>query len=143
VKEIFIFLVATLPLGMLGCTTKGIPVEFARLCDEGNYDENVEVSGYFTDTVTAENCGGESRICSVKFVGDLAGTNVLMAHIGLGGGKSAVELTTGDGREIRDETGAVVEKNQKVKIVARVVRLNEGYKERCYVTVKKIEKAGP
>lgn len=136
-------MVAYSSLGMLGCTTKGIPVEFGNLCDAGNHDEYVEVSGYFKDTVIAENCGDESMNCSVHFVGDPSGTNTLMAHIGMGGGTSAVEKTKNNGREIRDETGAVVDKNQKVKIVARVIRLNADYKERCFVRVKKIEKAGP
>ena len=136
-------MVACLSLGMLGCTPKGKPVEFANLCDARNFNEYVEVSGYFNNGVTDNNCGGESMRCSVNFVGALDGTNALMAHIGMGGGKSSIERTTGNGVEIRDETGAVVEKNQKVKIVARVVRLNTDYKERCYVTVDKIETAAP
>jgi hypothetical protein len=139
VKKILVLILAT--MGILGCTTKGIPVEFANVCDGRN--ENVEVSGYFNETVSASNCGGESMNCSVNFFGDPVGTNALMAHIGLGGGKSAIEMTPGNVGEIRDETGSVVGKNQKVKLVARVVRLNAGYKERCYLKVEKIEKAAP
>ncbi len=143
VKDTLIFVVANLALGITGCTPKGLPVEFANLCDARNFNEYVEVSAYFNESVTADRCGDESMSCSIYFVGEPAGTNALMAHIGMGGGKSAVEMTPGNGREIRDEMGAVVGKDQKVKILGRVVALNADYKERCYVRVTKIEKTGP
>jgi len=143
VKKTLILVVANLSLGMLGCTPKGLPVEFANLCDTRNLNQYVEVSGYFNEPVSADRCGDEAMHCSAQFVNDPTGTNTLMAHIGMGGSKSAVVRTSSGGREIRDEMGDVVNKDQKVKIVGRVIGLLPEYKERCYVTVTKIEKAGP
>lgn len=55
--------------------------------------------------------------------------------------KLVIHAATGKALEIHDATGASVDNSQKVKIVARVKRLDAAGSDWCYVDVKKIEKA--
>lgn len=135
-------------LGIFGCNSSGTPVDYAHICDKSNDKKNVEVSGYFKNTGSAmcSKSGNEPMRCPIDFVdapGGTPGVEAIRAYIDKGSGKSEIEAAEGKGLQIHDETGAVVENSQKVKIVARVKRLDAGGKDGCYVDVKKIEKAGP
>ena len=146
VRNFWVLLIAAnVSLGMLGCNSKGTPVDFANMCDKPHDGNNVEVSGYFKNTGSAmcSKSGNEPMRCPIDFVGEPGGTNPVRAHIDKGTGKSEIEAADGKGLQIHDETGAIVENSQKVKIVARVKRLDAAGKDGCYVNVKKIEKAAP
>jgi hypothetical protein len=130
--------------GIAGCNPTGTPVDFAHMCDKPNDDKNVEVVGYFNNTGSAmcSKSGNEPMRCPIDFVnapGEKA--NAVRAYIDKGSGKSEIEAADGKGLQIHDATGALVENSQKVKIVARVKRLDSAGKDGCYVNVKKIEKA--
>lgn len=143
-KRMLMMVLTGASLGILGCNASGTPVDFAHMCDKPNDGKNVEVAGYFNNTGSAmcSKSGNEPMRCPIDFVnapGDK--TNAVRAHIDKGSGKSEIETTEGKGLEIHDAMGALIDNNQKVKIVARVKRLDAVGKDGCYVTVKKIEKA--
>ncbi len=146
VKNFLVLVIAVyVSLGMLGCNSTGTPVDFANMCAKPNDGKNVEVSGYFKNTGSAmcSKSGNEPMRCPIDFVGEPGGTNTVRAQIDKGTGKSEIEAADGKGLQIHDETGGVIENSQKVKIVARVKRLDAVGKDGCYVNVKKIEKAVP
>lgn len=136
---------AIVSLGMLGCNATGTPVDFANMCDKPHDGKNVEVSGYFKNTGSAmcSKSGNEPMRCPIDFVGAPGEANAVRAYIDKGSGKSEIDAADGKGLQIHDDTGAIIENSQKVKIVARVKRLDAGGKDGCYVNVKKIEKAAP
>ncbi len=143
--RLLMWVFASTLLGIVGCNATGTPSDFAHMCDKPNDGNNVEVVGYFNNTGSAmcSKSGNEPMRCPIDFVNAPGGdkANAVRAYIDKGNGKSEVEATEGKGLEIHDATGALIDNSQKVKIVARVKRLDAAGKDGCYVTVKKIEKA--
>jgi hypothetical protein len=142
VKDILIFVVLYTSVAFLGCNPSGTPVDFANMCGKANDGKNVEVSGYFNNTGSAmcSKSGNEPMRCPIDFVGAPGDANPIRAHIDKGSGKSEIEAVENKGLQIHDQTGGIIENGQKVKIVARVKRLDAAGKDSCYVNVKKIEK---
>ncbi len=130
-------------LGVMGCNTTGTPVDFAHACDKPNDGKFVEVPGYFKNTGSAmcSKSNGPMR-CPIDFFAsqDYSGKSI-RAHIEKGDGKSEINAADGKPLEIHDATGAAVDNSQKVKLTARVKRLDAVGNDWCYIDVKKIEKA--
>jgi hypothetical protein len=55
-----------------GCSTTGIPVEFAKACDKENDDKRVEIIGYFNNSGSAmcSSGYGNPMRCPIDFVSE-------------------------------------------------------------------------
>jgi hypothetical protein len=136
-------MIAGFVVWVAGCNAKGTPVDYSKTCDKANDKTNVEVVGYFNNTGGAmcSKSGNEPMRCPINFVSAPGEKNAIRAYIDKGSGKSEIDGVDGKGLKIRDDKGEFVENSQKVRIVARVKRLDSVGADECYVTVKKIEMA--
>ncbi len=130
-------------LFFVGCNSSGTPVEYANICDKANDDNNVEVVGFFNNTGSAmcSKSGNNPMRCPIDFISAPGAGNPIRAHIDKGSGASSIDAADGKPLQIKDDKSETVENSQKVKIVARVKRLDNGGVDGCYITVKKIDKA--
>ena len=137
----------TLALFAAGCNVTGKPVEYAALCDQANDDQRVEVVG-FLDNSGSAMCSsgyGNPMRCPIKFKAKLEDEKSVSADIDKGSGASSTdEVEKGKGLKIKDDKGEIIERTQKVKLVADV-KVFDAPQDReklgCYIVVKKIEKA--
>ncbi|MFM9904122.1 MAG: hypothetical protein ACKVQJ_06060 [Pyrinomonadaceae bacterium] len=123
----------------------GTPVEYAGVCDKANNEKRVQVVG-FLDNDGSAMCSsgyGKPMHCPVKFKADMAAEKSISADIDKGQGSSQIdEYEKGKGLKIKDDKGEIIERNQKVKLIADVkVYDRPGETEPgCYIMVNNIEK---
>lgn len=125
-----------------GCAAP-IPVEFATTCDKAHDKKTVEVTGFLNNSGSAmcSKTGNEPMRCPVDFVAEMANPKApLRAFIDKGDGSNEINAAGSEGLKIRDDKGVFVEKGTKVKITAKVKRLDAAGSDSCYLTVKKIER---
>ena len=139
----YLFLVLTsLCLMAAGCDYKGVPVEYAHICDKANDKKTVEATGFFNNTGSAmcSKSGNEPMRCPIDFVEAPGAANPIRAYIDKGSGASSIDNIEEKGLKIRDKDNNFVENSEKVKVTASVKRLDNAGVDGCYITVKKIEK---
>src|SRR5690349_10515750 len=134
---------------MAGCSSKGIPVEFANMCDKANNHKTIEVIG-FLDNSGSAMCStsvnkGPMR-CGIRFKDSLSSEKWLLANIAKGSWSSEIENIEGQGLKIRDNNSEFITRQQKVKITASVrvfdpTPANTDPATACSLSVDKIEKA--
>ncbi len=127
-----------------GCSSKGMPVDYANICDPANNKKVVEVSGYF-NPVRSVMCSTSKSVpwmtCPVPFVNTPGANLPLTANIDLGKGANQIDK---EQLQIRDDKGAIVPGTQKVTITAKVSVFTPPPRDKkeapCYLmVVKKIE----
>ncbi|MBK7394300.1 MAG: hypothetical protein IPI64_13545 [Chloracidobacterium sp.] len=123
----------------------GTPVEFANVCDKANNEKRVQVVGYLDNNGSAMCSSGYGKPmhCPVKFKADLSSETSISADIDKGKGSSEIDVyEEGKGLKIKDDKGEIIERTQKVKIIAdvRVYDTPEPTTMGCYVMVNTIEK---
>ncbi len=123
----------------------GTPVEYANVCDKANNEKRVQVVGYLDNNGSAMCSSGYGKPmhCPVKFKADLSSETSISADIDKGSGASEIdEVEKGKGLKIKDDKGDIIERTQKVKIIAdvKVYDTPPANSAGCYVMVNTIEK---
>lgn len=123
----------------------GTPVEYANVCDKANDEKRVQVVGYLDNNGSAMCSSGYGKPmhCPVSFKSDLAAEKFISADIDKGKGASEIDVyEEGKGLKIKDDKGEIIDRTQKVKIIAdvKVYETPPANTAGCYVMVNNIEK---
>ena len=139
-KSLSVFAAVTASLLLIGC--KGEPVEYAHACDKTYDKELVEIPGYFHNTGSAmcSRSGKSPMRCPIEFVEAPSSTKGIRAYITKGNGSSETNAVDGEGLKIRDNKGKFIDNTTKIKLTAKVHRLDSVGADRCYVDVWRIER---
>lgn len=128
-------------LAVLAATAcSGKPVSFSEVCAKANDKQRIEATGYLDNTGSAM-CStgyGQPWRCPINFVETLGSKQVIRAYIDKGGGSNEIDAVGAEGLKIRDDDGKFIERATRVKITAKVKRLDDAGSDSCYVDVKKI-----
>jgi hypothetical protein len=131
-----------------GCSRKGIPVEYANMCDVANNHKTIEVVGYLANDGSAmcsNSAGGGPIECGIRFQDSLTSKTFSMAKITKGSWSNEIENVEGEGLKIRDNNSDFITREQKVKLTASVLVFTSTdpnkKPEGCSLSVDKIEKA--
>jgi len=144
-KTAVIFIV----LSFAACSEyKGTPVDSAQVCSPANHKQMVETQGFLT--------AGASVLCSDKSGKSVCGLTLkqnpndekgIAANVEEGSGANTMDkFESGAKKEdlkIRDNAGAAVAPNDKVKVTAEVFAQPNSLNPKetvCFLTVRKIEK---
>lgn len=130
-----------------GCKGTPVPVEYSAVCDKANDKKYVEVVGFFRNKGSAmcSKRGSEAMRCPIEFWKVPGGGKAMLNDLYFGEEKNGVTNPEEKGLKIKDDTGAVVENNEKVKITGRIFNFVDSSAPDalylgCSITVDKIEK---
>ena len=139
-KSLSMFAAIATSILLIGC--KGEPVEYAHACDKTYDKELVEFSGYFHNTGSAmwSRHGKSPMRCPIEFVESPSSTKGIRAYITKGNGSSETNAVDGEGLKIRDNKKNFIDNTTKIKLTAKVHRLDSVGADRCYVDVWRIER---
>jgi len=123
----------------------GTPVEYSGVCEKANDEKRVQVVGYLDNDGSAMCSSGYGKPmhCPVKFKADLSSETSINADIDKGKGASEIDVyEEGKGLKIKDDKGEIIERTQKVKLIADVKVYDRPGESTpgCYVMVNNIEK---
>lgn len=106
-KNYLLLLIVGLCFLANGCNRKGVPVEYANMCDLANNHTTIEVVGYLVNdgsVMCSNSADGESIKCGIRFQDSLSSKTFSMAKITKRSWSSEIENIEGEGLKIRDIT---------------------------------------
>jgi len=144
-KPHLLLVLLALSAPLAGCNTKGIPVEYAHICDPANDKKTIAVDGYLKN-VGSVMCSSSKTVphmtCPVRFVDAPGASGPLTANIDLGKGPNEIDK---ESLGIRDDKGQLIGDQDKVTLTGKVSVFVPPPRDKaaaaCYfIVVKKIEK---
>jgi hypothetical protein len=143
-NHLILMIIFAVCLFAAGCSTAGVPVEYSKACSSENDNKYIEVGGFLNGktSVFCSNIGGGSVKCGFSFKESPTSEKDMGADIEVGTGANTVEELPKDYKsenvKIRDNNGNVINLADKVKLTGKLSVVPGS--ERCFMTVKKIEK---
>lgn len=128
---------------LVGCNVEGEPVEYSKMCDVGNNDKRIEVSGFLDDagSLYCSNRSGRME-CGFKLKNDLNDEKGNSADIAIGSGANSMDKVERGYQKadivIRGNDGNKIDLTKKVKVTGDL-RSVETPDVVCYMKVLKIE----
>jgi hypothetical protein len=125
---------------------KGTPVDSAQICNAANHKQMVETQGFLTvgGSVLCSDKSGKS-VCGLTLKQNPNDEKGIAANVEAGSGANTMDRLESGSKDlkIRDNAGALVTANDKVKVTAEVFAQPNSLNPKetvCFLTVRKIEK---
>lgn len=147
-KKLLIMILIFTSSALIGCDTKGEPVEYASVCDIANDKKVIETSGYLGNKsgIFCSNIGGGRMECGLNLKNNLKDKNGFTVDIALDTGANSMDKPESgyqyENLKIRQNNGSQIDLSKRIKVTGTIsvgesLSSNDG--KVCFIKVTKIE----